>query len=161
MLFLTFFGWLSEKRLAPKWLIGTAGVAIVISACASVFLVPDEKWPQEINPVGFSQVAYMLVVTGIFSAHTISATKILQKARKINLPVIEWSIKTVVCRMEQTTTMVGFLLASATFYWIISTELTDSADNLTGAIGHSVGTIIGIIFVMAAVSAELIEQKRS
>ena len=50
MLFLTFFGWLSEKRLAPKWLIGTAGVATVISACASVFLVPDEKWPQEINP---------------------------------------------------------------------------------------------------------------
>ena len=65
------------------------------------------------------------------------------------------------CRVEQTTTMVGFLLASATFYWIISTELTDSADNLTGAIGHSVGAIIGIIFVMAAVSAELIEQKRS
>ena len=43
--------------------------------------------------MGFSQVAYMLVVTGIFSAHTISATNILQKARKINLPVIEGSIK--------------------------------------------------------------------
>ena len=96
-----------------------------------------------------------------FSAYTMIRTKVLDKIRESHLPIMERGIKAAARRIEPTTTAAGIVLAVGVFSWIISGQLTISANNATGAVGHSVGAIIGISVVIATAIKEVINRKRT
>ena len=161
MTVLVIFGWISEKRINTKLLVGAACSAIAISALTSILWVPAWGWPTDINPAGFSQVVYMFVVIGVFSFYTLAASKIIEIARRFHHPIFRERIRSAILRLEALTPVVGFLLAIATVYWILPGEIMSRHQNYTGTIGHSVGTIVGIILVTAIVLREFHQRRHS
>ena len=161
MFLLILFGWISEKRINTRLLVGAALAAIFISALTSIVWIPTWGWPTDINPAGFSQVVYMLVVTGVFSFYTLLAPKIFELARKFHHPIVKESIGSAMLKLEILTPILGLLLASATVYWILPGEIANRYENFTGTVGHSAGAIVGIILVIVIVIWEFHQRRNS
>ena len=140
MAILLFFGWFSEKWWGIPWTVSLIGFSILFSGWATGHLAGTEKWPDEINPVGFSHAAQTLLVTGTYAAVT-AILDLLQR----KLPEIAARGK-----LLQASPILALFLALAVCGWSVSGQATWNPTNETGQVAHSAGALIGGIVVLFA-----------
>ena len=124
IIFLSIFGTLSEMKWGAKWMIIiTFTVPFATVAQVNLFSTSD---PSTANPVGFSHVNYCLLLTGSCASFDI----VIKKAHEIKtfLTLIKFS----------------FILWFFMYLNSGQTFLYEDASQAIGAIGHSVGTVIGL-----------------
>ena len=124
IIFLSIFGTLSEMKWGAKWMIIiTFTVPFATVAQVNLFSTSD---PSTANPVGFSHINYCLLLTGSCAGFDI----VIKKLHGIKVFL----------------TLIKLLFILWFFMYLNSgqTFLYEDASQAIGAIGHSVGTVIGL-----------------
>lgn len=127
------FGWPSEKQWGIPWTAALIGFSALCSGWAAGQLAGTDKWPTDINPVGFNHAANTLLVTGTYGAVMALSNCLSRKFPDLLNKE----------GMKQTIRVFGRFLAIWVCWWSVSGQATWNPENQTGQVAHAVGALIG------------------